>query len=101
MFGPGDEIECIDTHGCPQLTKGKTYTCMSVGTDAPCQMCGDCSPGVDLAEFPHHAEIGSYCARQFRKVQKRNNRLTLEAFFTVPGGFEEPKRTPAKRRERA
>lgn len=42
-------------------------------------------------------------ADDFRKVQKRNDRLTIEAFSVIKdGGFEEPnRRAPAKKRERA
>jgi hypothetical protein len=45
----------------------------------------------------------SYYAGNFRKVERRNDRLSIEAFMTMPGGFEEPRRpkAPAKKRERA
>lgn len=37
----------------------------------------------------------------FRKVERRNDRLGIEAFLTIKPGFEEPKRAPAKQREPA
>lgn len=112
-FKPGDEVEVVKVG--PQsglfIAVGQQHTIREV------------SPMIDQYGRPHNwadgealgvklvgikaAKPGSvhtdahFHPSLFRKVQKRNDRLTLEAFFTVPGGFEEPKRTPAKRRERA
>jgi len=38
-----------------------------------------------------------YAARRFRKVQRRKTDLSIEAFLTIKPGFEEPRRSPAKR----
>ena len=98
-FKIGDEVVCVDASLAwgiepHSLIKGETYTV--VGLVDP----EGFDPGVVVqVPSPHYSTAWS--PRRFRKVQKRNDRLTLETFFTVPGGFEEPKRTPAKRRERA
>lgn len=43
--------------------------------------------------------LGGYDTRAFRKAQRKNARLAIETFMTMPGGFEEPKRkAPAKER---
>lgn len=100
-FKVGDEVVCVNNTnrpnaiwfpGCkPQLNTKYTVTGLLIDP------WGD--PAVTLAELDN-ADTG-YAAWRFRKVQKRNDRLTIEAFMTVPGGFEDPKRTtPAKKRER-
>jgi hypothetical protein len=55
--------------------------------------------GIDLDNWPlekgHHHDAG-----RFRKVERRTDRLSIEAFLTIKPGFEEPRRAPAKKRER-
>lgn len=92
-FKVGDEVVCVSstfhTYGEDAAdtfpTKGQVYTVHSFVSD-------DEGVWVVLCEILSHL----YDPAKFRKVQRRNSRLTLEAFFTVPGGFEEPKRAPAK-----
>lgn len=47
--------------------------------------------GIFFEEFWTEAP-GGFAACCFRKVQRKNPRLSIEAFMTMPGGFEEPKR---------
>lgn len=93
MFKPGDEIVKFRLSGpAGELT-------IPIGTvvivDRVVGPYGD-DVGLKILGWPDHG-LG-HLASTFRKVQRKNSRLTLEAFFTVPGGFEEPKRAPAKKK---
>ena len=103
-FKPGDEVVCVDAKPRDNRSRlfvkeGETYTVR------PCGRRGCNGVLVNEAPAPIMAGMISACyhPRRFRKVQKRNDRLTIEAFSVIKdGGFEEPKRTaPAKKRERA
>lgn len=98
-FKVGDEVVCVDAspshyHGIHSLILGATYRITAFDGLPPEP---DGTIGLHLAEVPTPppSYIG-WASTRFRKVQRRNSRLTLEAFFKVPGGFEEPKRAPAK-----
>lgn len=97
-FKPGDEIEKFRIGGGIL-----TPFSLPVGTRATVAEIIRCPhwhcDGVRLVEFPDHGS--GHAVLSWRKVQKRNDRLTIEAFLTIkPGQFEEPKRAPAKKRER-
>lgn len=102
-FKPGDEVVCVKTQPVFQgfggySVEGQTYTVSGV-------MVRGRRVALMLAGVENGTQRGApwfwgHSSTRFRKVQRRNSRLTLEAFFTVPGGFEEPKRAPAKKRER-
>lgn len=103
-FKPGDEVVAVDCgnlegdRAAITLTVGQIYVCVEVAeTDDVCPECGS-TLGVDVegAIDPDYY----FCPCSFRKVQKRNDRLTIEAFSTIKDGFEEPRRAPAKKRER-
>lgn len=108
MFAPGDEVVCVDAGANPfhlagawqgdAPTEGHIYTVRGWSDDGPY---GD--PCVFLVEITNNAfgHFDGYSAWRFRKVQKRNDGLSIEAFLTIKPGFEEPKRAPAKKRERA
>ena len=98
-FKPGDEVVCVDSNfedfglccGTPDPVVGDNYIVADVFADD--EGVWVCLIGFDGLDF---------LAVNFRKVQKRNDRLTIEAFSVIKdGGFEEPKRAPAKKRERA
>ena len=115
MFKVGDEVECVDaapanSPGCVNhgmavpLIKGATYTVREL-----CISPVSGRSGVRLAEPETRwagwgITDGAYWAVRFRKVERKSDSLSIEAFRTIQdGGFEEPKRTnqPAKRKERA
>jgi len=103
-FKPGDEVVCVDTSPCVRtghapFTEGAIYTIRAVDADYPSGVVGLMFEEVPAMEFWCGQELG-WDSRRFRKVQKRNDRLTIEAFSTIKDGFEEPKRAPAKKRER-
>lgn len=112
MFAPGDEVVCLSRGTHPDWTLievGAVYVVSHVyPPDAECPEWGLELAGVvvsdtfsiDVENATIWRDIG-WDASRFRKVQKRNRRLTIEAFMTMPGGFEEPRRAPAKKRERA
>lgn len=114
MFAPGDEVVCVrgDSGHVPgagfvSLVEGKTYTIDAVWRAGEIGETGrTCAVDtVQLTELGHlQHENGVNCgfaADRFRKVQKRKDGLSIEAFLTIkPGQFEEPKRAPAKKRER-
>lgn len=112
-FRVGDEVVCVDdskatspvyglgaTYWNPPV-RGATYTIAGLGV-----AWDGASPVVYLAEQanPHRdtGEEQGYWAARFRKVERRNDRLSIEAFSVIKdGGFEEPRRkAPAKKRER-
>lgn len=101
-FKPGDEVVCVEMPDESEMV-GRIFTIIEVRQAGEI---GHAWPlakaAVQLAEAPYVSEyrLWGYGAHRFRKVQKRNDRLTIEAFMTVPGDFEEPKRAPAKKRER-
>ena len=106
-FKPGDELVAVDDGGpgcerigAPRLVVGAVYVCAAVGGVRSCDDCGAC-PDIDLVGLV--SDDYTYCACSFRKVERRNDRLTLETLLTIkPGQFEEPKRaTPAKKWVRA
>ena len=102
MFKVGDEVVCVNDAprpgrvwaGTPPVI-GRTYTVTGLFP----------SPFLDgfsllLAEI-ENAEGFGYADFRFRKVERRNDSLSIEAFLTIkPGQYEEPKRAPAKKRER-
>lgn len=98
-FKPGDEVVCVfagpwwctDTSG---PTSGPRRD--SVWTVESLDLCEEYGTTIGLIGWPGD----SFAAECFRKAQPRNDRLTIEAFMTMPGGFEEPRRAPAKKRER-
>lgn len=105
MFKVGDEVVCINIGplqnkngrflSCPFLEKGKVYVVSSVGVCPVFDV-----PYVNVVGVNAERASG-FKPERFRKAQRKNSRLTLEAFFTVPGGFEEPKRAPAKKKAEA
>lgn len=100
-FRVGDEVVCVFA--------GHDETGVFWGGDAPVEGRRYTVTGVtwhDGLSCIFLAEISNdrfgftgYAARRFRKVQKRNDRLTIEAFMTIKDGFEEPRKVkaPAKR----
>lgn len=97
-FKVGDELVAIDNGGdlglLPDLVVGAIYVCSAIDTN--CGECCECHSRLGVQVEGIDCSKVAYCPCSFRKVQRRNARLTLEAFFKVPGGFEEPKRAPAK-----
>ena len=105
-FKPGDEVAKIDTRGIERkpwqinqpvsgIPVGAVFIIQSVVHHPRWgEVHGLHLVGVDC-DSPH-----GFDHRGFRKVQKRDSSLSIEAFLTIRPGFEEPKRTPAKKRER-
>jgi hypothetical protein len=101
MFKVGDKIACVRPgwmfdlpchfRRAPELVRNGEYTVARViGGGA----------GVQLIEVWPEGDYYAFDARRFRKVERRNDSLSIEAFLTIKPGFEEPKRAPAKKRER-
>jgi len=77
------------------LIEGDTYTVLDVG------FCDDLNAVVVFLAETQNADADDpvdrgYRASRFRKVQKRD----LTAWLSSKQTFEEPKRAPAKKRER-
>lgn len=105
-FKPGDEVVCVnDAYDWGSLKRpkvGQVYMISDVLDQLPTRGRPDIPPacGVYLCELPTNSKA-AYPAVCFRKVQKRNHCLTIQAFSVIKdGGFEEPKRAPSKKRER-
>lgn len=97
-FRPGDEVEKFREHeGLPGLLKSPFS--LPVGTRAVVEAIG-VNPhyghiGLHLSGYPDNG-YGHYAAF-WRKVQRRS----LTAWLSTSTTFEEPRRAPAKKRERA
>lgn len=101
MFRVGDEVEAIHLRplgtaydaSLSRLRLRETYT-----------VSGRTSSGtILLSEVASDHPNGSWNPTRFRKVERRNDSLSIEAFLTIKPGFEEPRRetnTPAKPKER-
>lgn len=108
MFRVGDEVVCVDAR--PQsspvygLNGARTWTAVRKGDVYIVGGLGVAwdgrTPVVYLVGHenpdPFRNDCGYGCFR-FRKVQRRD----LSAWLETATDFEEPKRTPAKKRERA
>lgn len=112
-FKPGDEVVCVRAadprpgrRWVGTIVVGETYIVESVApVPEPHPDAGLIS--VRIVGAPNFSlrfggEVGYHPSR-FRKVERRNDRLSIEAFLTIKPGFEEPRRpkAPAKKRERA
>ena len=108
MFRVGDEVVCVNTapigHAGPAnlealalLSLRSVYTVEEIDGDAIHLV------GVRRVYAPDLEMTPPYKASRFRKVERRNDSLSIEAFLTIKPGFEEPRRTnqPAKRKEQA
>lgn len=109
-FQVGDQVVCVDASpretGLPfygMLVEGQTYIVKGFTTPpvghrnyGRVTVVVEGAPNICRA---YQVEIGYFPSR-FRKVQRRNTDLSIEAFLTIKPGFEEPKRAPAPKRER-
>jgi len=110
-FKPGDEIVCVNDGPIDgrlgwqaNIRAGEIYTVSAVGIVPPPHpqwgMVTVHLVGVSHVCRTHGIEVG-YRADRFRKVERRNDSLSIEAFLTIkPGQFEEPRKAPAKKREK-
>jgi len=88
-FKPGDKVICVLDDGAPELVRGRTYFVTMI-------LLGGSGVRVSGANPSEWWKIGFYSYR-FRKVQRRNSSLTIEAFLTIKSGQPEgPTRTPSK-----
>ena len=95
MFRVGEEVVCVSGMQ-DRLEKGATYMIVHVGD-------GNFSLGIYVAVagvFRSDGELAMWHPTRFRKVERRNDSLSIEAFLTIKPGFEEPRKAPAKRKER-
>jgi len=98
-FRVGDEVVCVfagpwwctDTAG---PTSGPDKD--TVWTVESLDFSEDYGTTISLNGWPGD----SFVAECFRKVERRNDSLSIEAFLTIKSGFEEPRKTPAKKREK-
>jgi len=93
-FKPGDEIVCVDVSGL--VEKDLRYVSLR----------GVYTAGRVKNGFVHPIGSGAplsteWFTYRFRKVERRNDILSIEAFLTIKPGFKEPRKAPAKRKERA
>lgn len=109
MFKVGDEVVCVDAEflndNCPltRLTEGSVYVVEAVYPDGEGCLCHNSPYMLDLVGVPSDPEW-AYAACSFRKVERKSDNFSIEAFLTIkPNQFEGPKRTnqPAKRKEKA
>lgn len=107
MFAPGDEVVCVDdAPRIPErswsgtIKKGTVYTVAGLTTPPPYHpdhgQVGLVIDGAPNTCAVYGVELG-YPPDRFRKVQRRD----LTEWLSTATDFEEPKRAPAKRRERA
>lgn len=107
-FKPGDEVVCVDNSRfdgeTSNLVVGSIYVVEAVlpPLGGRSGYTGGVAPaGVRLAGVVSQKSWrNTFDCRRFRKVERKNDSLSIEAFLTIKPGFEEPRRAPAKRRER-
>jgi hypothetical protein len=100
----GDQVVCVveDTQETDFL---KVLSGWDVPVGAVCTVFWvgviGCDPVMTLVEYPLPRGHFYQC-RDFRKVERRNDSLSIEAFLTIkPDQFEGPTRkAPAKKREK-
>lgn len=116
-FEPGDLVVCVKaaptlkpSHRYPDnlapLVAGAAYTIRAVG-----EVFDGWGVSEGVAVWLEEARWttlagtdGGFCPSRFRKVERKSDSLSIEAFLTIkPNQFEGPKRTnqPAKRKEQA
>jgi len=111
-FKPGDELVCVVADPLPAskeyaatadvLVAGDIYTVEAVyfcyWFDRAVVILSEADNGPPYRGFKDEG----FGAWRFRKIERRNDSLSIEAFRTIQdGGFEEPKRkAPAKKREK-
>lgn len=100
-FKPGDEVVCVDATPRDErpigIAKGAIYTIATIYRHFD-------EVGVTLAELPVPGDAPGWLASRFRKVERKSDSLSIEAFRTIKdGAYEEPRRAnqPAKRKEQA
>jgi len=100
-FKPGDEVEKYREIGDELGIRAQEWS-LPVGTRAVVQSVEVSSRGnVGLCLVGHKNGVCGHYAANWRKAAKRNDRLTIEAFSVIKDGqYEEPKRAPAKKREK-
>ena len=107
-FKPGDEVVCVDNSRADgttaNLVVGTVYVIEAVlpSMGGRSGYTGGTAPaGVRIVGVVSSTWRKTFDCRRFRKVERRNDSLSIEAFLTIKPGFEEPKRAPARKRERA
>jgi len=104
-FKPGDEVVCVDAslesspvgfNWANPLALGETYTIAGLGIDRRAHIVVAFLAGHPNTGPVTGADFG-FMASRFRKVERENDSLSIEAFLTIKPGFEEPKRAPAKK----
>ena len=91
-FKPGDEVEKFRKTG-PLVDHP---LCAPVGARGTVVAVLDGGVGVQVEGWPH-GDCRGHIAANWRKVQRRD----LTAWLATENTIEEPKRAPAKKRERA
>ena len=109
-FKPGDEVVCVESRviidgeainlELRSIAAGATYVIDTVWPHPKAKTGWLAS----LAGIPNLPTFGGYSTSRFRKVERKSDSLSIEAFLTIkPNQFEGPTRTnqPAKRKEQA
>jgi hypothetical protein len=104
-FKPGDEVVCVNgANTLGSLIDGQVYIVSDIGVLKGCVLWPELNglPGVKLRGVSSDRIDGNgfYRAERFRKVERKNDSLSIEAFLTIKPGFEEKDAFPVKKRER-
>lgn len=105
-FKPGERVVAIKSQsGYAEIVVGAEYTVRDYGPtiEEDGRVTPD-DPTLWLVEVSWDFKgpgTGGYEPLWFRKVERKGDSLSIEAFLTIkPGQHEEPKRSPAKKREK-
>ncbi|MGQ3040566.1 MAG: hypothetical protein ACT6TH_15380 [Brevundimonas sp.] len=97
-FKPGDEVEKFKEGARHAVSwPGRPPIGTIAIVEAIYRVPGTDLYGLDLVGWPNSPARYGFAAENWRKVHRRD----LTAWLSAKATFEEPKRTPAKRRERA
>jgi hypothetical protein len=102
-FKPGDEVVCVDASpsfrvAAGRPVKGAVYVVEGYD-ESRIDGIGLIIAGLGWSHDFDGLTVG-WSPLRFRKIERRNDSLSIEAFLTIKPGFEEPRRAPAKKRER-
>lgn len=100
-FKPGDEVVCVTAAEACVCEVGATYTVKEIFWHRRENRAAVILEGVPNTGLKADGtRWRGRRADRFRKVERKNDSLSIDAFLTIKPGFEEPKRTPVKKRER-
>lgn len=99
-IGPGDLVECIESHDPALLTVGSVYCVSFVGPEARCACMRAHRPwafnhvGLLLSDAPPPVPYVAWCSYMFRPVSRRSDFEAILEQLKTPAPEDAPTRVP-------